>query len=196
MHAKASLNIARFARDVSISTQLMIILAGLVLLITLVLAGVLGPLVTQREEAAIGQEFSELAAQATDKLDRTLFERYREVELLANQPGFGTPDTLPQKRRLLEDMQKTYAYYAWLGLTDMQGKVLVSANGLLEGANVSQRPWFGRALGGAHITDVHGAALLDKLLQPGAGKEPLRFIDVAFLIGMRRGALQAYLAHT
>lgn len=180
MQAKASFNIARFARNVSISTQLMLILAGLVLLITLVLAGVLESLVTQRERAAIGQQFSDLAAQATDKLDRTLFERYREVELLANQPGFGSPDTLPQKRRLLEDMQKTYAYYAWLGLTDKQGKVLVSANGLLEGVDVAQRPWFRRALQGVHLTDVHEAALLDKLLQTGAGKEPLRFIDVAF----------------
>jgi len=180
MQAKASFNIARFARNVSISTQLMFILAGLVLLITLVLAGVLESLVTQRERAAIGQQFSDLAAQATDKLDRTLFERYREVELLANQPGFGSPDTLPQKRRLLEDMQKTYAYYAWLGLTDKQGKVLVSANGLLEGVDVAQRPWFRRALQGVHLTDVHEAALLDKLLQTGAGKEPLRFIDVAF----------------
>lgn len=180
MQAKASPNIARFARNVSISTQLMLILAGLVLLITLVLAGVLEYLVTQREEAAIGQQFSELAAQATDKLDRTLFERYREVELLASQPGFGSPDTLLQKRRLLEDMQKTYAYYAWLGLTDKDGKVLVSANGLLEGATVAQRPWFRRALEGVHLTDVHEAALLDKLLQTGTGKEPLRFIDVAF----------------
>ena len=180
MQAKASFSIARFARTVSISTQLMFILAGLVLLITLVLAAVLESLVTQREQAAIGQQFSELAAQATDKLDRTLFERYREVELLANQPGFGNLDTLPQKRRLLEDMQKTYAYYAWLGLTDKQGKVLVSANGLLEGVDVAQRPWFRRALEGVHLTDVHEAALLDKLLQKGAGKEPLRFIDVAF----------------
>lgn len=180
MQVTTRFHIARFARDVSISTQLMLMLAGLVLLITLALAGILESLVTRREEAAIGQQFSELAAQATDKLDRTLFERYREVELLANQPGIGSPDTLPQKRRLLEDMQKTYSYYAWLGLTDKQGKVLVSANGLLEGADVAQRPWFGRALEGVHLTDVHEAALLDKLLRTGGGKEPLRFIDVAF----------------
>jgi len=180
MQAKARFDIARFARDMSISTQLILMVAGLVLLITLVLAGVLDAIVTQREEAAIGQQFSELAAQATDKLDRTLFERFREVELLANQPGFGSLDTLPQKRRLLEEMQKTYAYYAWLGLTDKDGKVLVSANGLLEGANVAQRPWFRRALEGVHLTDVHEAELLDKLLRTGTGKEPLRFIDVAF----------------
>ncbi len=180
MQAKASFNIARCARDVSISTQLMLILAGLVLLITLVLAGILEALVTRREEAAIGQQFSELAAQATDKLDQTLFERYREVELLANQPGLGSLDTLLQRRRLLEDMQKTYTYYAWLGLTDKQGKVLTSANGLLEGVNVGQRPWFRRALEGVHLTDVHEAVLLDKLLRTGTGKEPLRFIDIAF----------------
>ncbi|WP_197065303.1 ATP-binding protein [Massilia sp. 9096] len=172
----------RSLRDLGISTQLTLLLAGLVVLITLVLAGVLDVLFTQREKQDIGQQFAELAIQATDKLDRSLFERYREVQILASQPGLGRADTLDDKRRLLEDMQKTYAYYAWLGLTDREGRVLVSANRVLEGVDVSKRPWFGRALQGIHLTDVHEAALLDKLLRkgPNASQEPLRFIDVAF----------------
>ena len=164
-----------------LSAQLMLLLSGLVLLITLVLAGVLDRLFTQREEADIGQQFAELAIQATDKLDRSLFERVREVQLLANQAGLaGTASTLDDKRRLLEAMQTTYAYYAWLGITDSEGKVLVSANRLLEGVNVAHRPWFKNALKGVHLTDVHEAALLARLLQPKDAKEPMRFIDVAF----------------
>jgi len=165
-----------------LSAQLMLLLSGLVLLITLVLAGVLDTLFTEREKDDIGQQFAELAIQATDKLDRSLFERYREVQLLANQPGLASNASgLDQKRRLLEEMQKTYAYYAWLGITDIDGKVLVSANRLLEGVDVAHRPWFKNALKGVYLNDVHEAALLAKLLQPdAAGKEPLRFIDVAF----------------
>jgi len=182
MLRKESHYLPRSIRDLSISTQLTLLLAGLVLLITLALAGVLDILFTQREKQDIGQRFAELALQATDKLDRSLFERYREIQILANQPGLGSPDTLDDKRRLLEDMQKTYAYYTWLGLTDRQGRVLVSANRVLEGVDVAKRPWFGRALRDIHLTDVHEAALLDKLLRkgPNAGPEPLRFIDVAF----------------
>jgi signal transduction histidine kinase len=182
MLRKDSHTLPRSIRDLSISTQLTLLLAGLVLLITLALASVLDILFTQREKQDIGQQFAELALQATDKLDRSLFERYREVQILANQPGLGMADTLDDKRRLLEDMQKTYAYYAWLGLTDLQGKVLVSANRVLEGVDVAKRPWFARALQDIHLTDVHEAALLDKLLRkgPNAAQEPLRFIDVAF----------------
>jgi signal transduction histidine kinase len=170
------------AGRLGLSAQLMLLLSGLVLLITVVLASVLDTLFTEREQDDIGQQFAELAIQATDKLDRSLFERYREVQLLANQPGLAsTASDLDEKRRLLEAMQKTYAYYAWLGITDNEGKVLVAANRLLEGADVAQRPWFRNALKGVHLNDVHEAVMLAKLLQPdAAGKEPLRFIDVAF----------------
>jgi signal transduction histidine kinase len=184
MPRKHSFHLPRSMRDLGIATQLTLLLAGLVLLITLALAGALDVLFTQRQQQDIGQQFAELALQATDKLDRSLFERYREVQILANQPGLGSPDTLADKRRLLEDMQKTYAYYAWLGLTDREGRVLVSASRVLEGVDVAKRPWFGRALQGIHLTDVHEAKLLDKLLRidkgGAAGQEPLRFIDVAF----------------
>ncbi|MGX4643575.1 ATP-binding protein [Massilia sp. SYSU DXS3249] len=164
----------------SISKQLMLLLAGFALIITLVLAGVLDNLFSGRAQADIGHEYSELALQTTDTLDRSLFERYREVRLLADRAGLGGPDaTDAEKRRLLEEMQRTYANYAWLGLTDMDGRVLVSANRLLEGADVSQRPWFGNALKGVHLTDVHDAKLLSKLLKPGAS-EPMRFVDIAF----------------
>ena len=174
-------NMQAAAGKLGLSAQLMLLLSGLVLLITLVLAGVLDKLFTEREEDDIGQQFAELAIQATDKLDRSLFERYREVQLLANQAGLAsTASTVDDKRRLLEEMQKTYAYYAWLGITDNEGKVLVSANRLLEGVNVAHRPWYQKALKGVHLNDVHEAALLAKLLQPKDSQEPMRFIDVAF----------------
>ena len=164
----------------SISKQLMLLLAGFALIITLVLAGVLDSLFSGRAQADIGHEYSELALQTTATLDRSLFERYREVRLLADRAGLGGQDaTDAEKRRLLEEMQRTYANYAWLGLTDLDGRVLISANRLLEGADVSQRPWFGNALKGAHLTDVHDAKLLSKLLKPGAS-EPMRFVDIAF----------------
>ena len=163
-----------------ISTQLMLLLAGFALLITLLLAGVLENLFTRQAEDDIGHQYAELAIQTTDNLDRSVFERHREVRLLAGRVGLGGLDAhSADKRRFLEEMQKTYAHYAWLGLTDIAGNVLISTNGLLEGANVATRPWFGNALRGIHLTDVHDANMLSKLLKPGAG-EPMRFVDIAF----------------
>lgn len=163
-----------------LSTQLMFLLAGFALIITLLLAGVLDTVFTRQAEDDIGHQYAELAIQTTDKLDRSLFERYREVRLLAGRIRLGGLDaSSDEKRRFLEEMQNTYAYYAWLGITDNEGKVLVSANRLLEGTNVAARPWFANALMGIYLTDVHDAKLLSKLLKPGAS-EPMRFVDVAF----------------
>src|SRR5690606_6796327 len=84
-----------------------------------------------------------------------------------------------QKQQVLDARQESYDYYAWIGLTDMQGKVQVATRALLEGADVSQRPWFQNALEGIHVGDVHDAKLLAKLL-PTVDGDPERFVDVAF----------------
>jgi signal transduction histidine kinase len=163
-----------------LSTQLMLLMAGFALVIALLLAGLLDNVFTRQAEDDIGHQYAELAIQTTDKLDRSLFERYREVRLLAGRIGRGGLGvSSDEKRRFLEEMQNTYAYYAWLGITDKEGKVLISANRALEGANVAARPWFGNALMGIYLTDVHDAKLLSELLKSGAG-EPMRFVDVAF----------------
>ncbi|UUZ54850.1 hypothetical protein LP419_02225 [Massilia sp. H-1] len=71
-------------------------------------------------------------------------------------------------------MQKTYPTYAWIGVTDVHGTVTVATGGLLEGVDVSQRPWFGDAFRGNYLHDVHEAVLLAKLL-PTNGSELQRF---------------------
>ena len=185
-------------RNSRISTQLMLLFAGLALGIVLVLALALNSLATARSEDELGHQFAEIALQTTDKLDRTLFERYREVRLLSIRAGLsGAGLDADGKRRVLEEMQKTYPYYAWLGLTDVAGNVQVSANRLLEGVNVAARPWFANAFKGEHLTDVHEAVLLSKLLQPGGG-EPMRVIDIAFpyrdSAGRVAGVLGAHLS--
>lgn len=161
------------------SILLMSFVAGTVLL-TLILTHLIGVISTRQVKESIGQSLSELAFQTTDKLDRGMYERYREVQLMAARPELGD-SRVPavEKRRLLERMQDTYPYYAWLGLTDNEGNVLVAGKGLLEGANVSTRAWYTNAHRGIHLTDVHDAVLLAKLL-PNPSGEPKRFFDVAF----------------
>jgi len=141
-------------------------------------------------ERSIGHGLGELALQASDKLDRGMFERYREVGLVARRFALAGPGPGPGRaewRQMLDDVRATYSYYSWIGLADPQGKVVVSAGGLLEGADVSSRPWFREARkGGGHVGDVHEALLLSRLL-PQPGGEPLRFVDVAFPLRDRAG---------
>jgi hypothetical protein len=65
---------------------------------------------------SIGFGLGELARQAADKLDRGMYERYREVSLLARRVAdLGPQATLESQRRLLDDAHRSYGYYSWMG---------------------------------------------------------------------------------
>jgi PAS domain S-box-containing protein len=167
------------------------------LLLTLILVAVVEREGVEEVESGIGHGLAELAMQTTDKLDRGMFERYREIGLLAQRPDLVSRKTgLAARQRMLEQIQESYGFYEWIGLADKDGKVEVATGGLLEGADVSQRPWFGKALAGVSVGDVHEAKLLAKLLP--ATDEPRRFVDVAFPYrgpdGKTEGVLGAHLS--
>lgn len=152
----------------------------LTVVLTLLLVWVVERYATGQAEDSIGHGLAEMALQTADKLDRGMAERYREVSLMAGRRDLRDPGvTLAERRQMLADMQRSYGYYDWIGLTGLDGRVIVEARGLLEGVDVSTRPWFRKALEGVHVGDVHEAVKLAKLL-PGERGEPRRFVDVAF----------------
>lgn len=170
----------------------------LTVILTLLLVQVVEQASNEEVKDSIGHGLAELAHQTADKLDRGMAERYREVKLMAGRrdlrdPGLG----LAERRRILSDMRDTYGYYDWIGLTALDGRVIVEARGLLEGVDVSQRPWFRNALDGVNVGDVHEAVKLAKLL-PSENGEPRRFVDVAFpfadLAGKTAGVLGVHLS--
>ncbi|WP_051971487.1 sensor histidine kinase [Massilia sp. 9096] len=167
-------------------------------LLTFIIVAVVERKTTEHVEQTIGRGLAELAVQTVDKLDRGMYERYREIALLARRRELGDETrSIEARRELLDDVLTSYRYYGWIGLAGLDGKVEVAGNGLLEGADVSQRPWFGNALRGLHVGDVHEAKLLYRLLAPQA-KEPMRFVDVAFPYlgrdGKPRGVVGAHLS--
>ena len=148
--------------------------------LTLVLVTGVERIGIEQVKTSIGHGLGELALQTSDKLDRGMFERYREVQLMTRRGDLisrGIP--LPARRHVLDDRQATYPYYAWIGVVDLDGKVIVATQGLLEGLDVSQRPWFINAKQNINVGDVHEAKLLAKLLS-GSDGEPPRFVDIAF----------------
>lgn len=164
----------------SIATYLTLAFSGLTVVLTVALAEAIGAAAGSEIKAGIGQNLTELALQTADKLDRGMAERYREVQLMSrNQVLISGRDGLEQRRAILNDRQATYHWYAWIGLAGLDGKVQLATQGMLEGADVSQRPWFGNALKGIHVGEVHEAKLLAQLL-PNPGSEPKRFVDIAF----------------
>jgi len=166
------------------------------LVFTLILTAVIEHKATEQVKTGIGYGLADRAAQTSDKLERGMFERYREVGLLVRRADLGPGVPLARRRATLERVQASYGYYSWIGLAALDGRVQVAAKGMLEGADVSGRPWFGEALKGKHVGDVHEALLLERLLPRQA--EPWRFVDVAFPYiderGRTAGVLGAHLS--
>lgn len=165
------------------SLQTQIAIATAMLCVLLVLGASLGAAWLGRSKASvlIGAELAELAEVMADKLDRGMFERYREIGVVADlevlRPVWGgNPEDL---RAILDRLQRSFPDYAWIGFATPDGSVRAATRGMLEGASVAQRPWFREALDGAFVGDVHEALLLAKLLGPRADSEPFRFVDVA-----------------
>ncbi|WP_310327628.1 diguanylate cyclase domain-containing protein [Roseateles asaccharophilus] len=131
-----------------------------------------------------------------DALDRGMAQHFAEVRLLSGLQQVAQAPTVADARVALDGFVTSFPQFAWLGLTDASGKVIASANGLLEGVNVSARPWFKGALAGPFVGDVHEAVLLAKLLP--AQNEPWRFVDFAFPLkdeqGRIKGVLGAHLS--
>jgi PAS domain S-box-containing protein len=180
----------------ALGTRLALAFILLSIVLTLALVAVLERKAVELVKNGIGTRLADLAMQTSDKLERGMFERYREVSLMAQRHDLDADLPLAQRRDTLDRMQQSFGFYSWIGLAGMDGKVQVAAQGLLEGADVSRRPWFRHALQGIHADDVHEAALLSRLLP--RQDEPWRFVDVAFPYidsnGVTRGVLAAHLS--
>jgi hypothetical protein len=145
--------------------------------------------ITQRQAIGILQA---TATSVAEQLGRDLQGQWQEVTRLAAFAEQGDEKALLRQR--LETIVATNGQYAWLGLADPAGMVVVATGGLLEGASVIERPWFKAGLSGPFAGDVHGALLLQKYLAPNA-TEPLRLIDFALPVkrnGVPAGVLGAH----
>lgn len=134
---------------------------------------------TEKLSEDIGVRLGGTARALADRMDEGLYERLNDTRALSLLPGVDDPVA---NQELLRDlfgmMQLNYPDYAWIGVTDAEGRVQVASRGLLEGVSVAQRPWFQAGRKEPYVGDIHESPLLAKLL-PVQGDEQLRLIDVA-----------------
>jgi hypothetical protein len=135
----------------------------------------------QRLVTEAGTRLSGYAQLMAQRLDTGIAAWANDVGLLARFQAFERqpPDPVTA-RRLLEDLQSRSPTFSWIGFTDANRGVIAATGGLLEGVDVSARPWFRPALSGLHLGDVHPAVLLAKMLpaEQGGG-EGAYFVDAA-----------------
>ena len=131
----------------------------------------------------------QVAVDFRDALDHGMAQQFKEVRVLAQLEPFRRFEDPESMRRALDQIQVGFDHFAWLGVTDAQGKVVAAAGGLLDGVDVSKRPWWqGAHKGTPFVGDVHAALLLEKLLP--RQNEPWRFVDFAVPLLDPRGQLQ------
>jgi PAS domain S-box-containing protein len=162
----------------SLRTVLAVVFGGVTVAVVIAVGLAAERIGTREVERYTGASLAELASRAADRLDRNLFDRLRDLELLARSEYVDGPAGTVERRNAVATLQAIHPEYAWIGFTDRDGTVAASTRGLLEGIDVSHRDWFGAALTGPFVGDVHEANLLADLL-PNGSDEPLRFVDVA-----------------
>jgi diguanylate cyclase (GGDEF)-like protein/PAS domain S-box-containing protein len=157
----------------------------------------LASIATEHSKRSVGEHLAEQALDLSERLELGMFERYREIQALAGITGLSDlrleASNAERLRRLLASLQATYRHYAWIGFADPRGRVLASTDGLLEGVDVSDRPWFQAGRDGPFVGDVHEAALLTDLLPRATDSAVPRLVDFAAPVYDEEGALVAVL---
>ena len=137
----------------------------------------------QRAERLLVEKLTGRGELSASLLGRRLHQLWLQVEAFSRTADVAQLDKVREQIDFIGDLDRRYS---WIGVTNVDGKVLASTRGMLEGASVAQRPWFRRGLTGPSAVDVHEAQLLAQLLPQQS--EPPRFIDLAAPIRQAGGA--------
>jgi PAS domain S-box-containing protein len=140
-------------------------------------------LLAQRDSATVlrddaGEALAEASRSVADTLDRGMFERWRDISVVASLDPMRDPAATPETRRgLLRRLHKTYPDYAILAFISPDGRVAATSNGMVEGADVSRRPFFLAGRERPFVGDVHDALLMADLFNRSPD-DPPRFVDL------------------
>lgn len=152
---------------------------GLAVVLVLVVSVMVERMAARHLQEGMAATLSLSASDLSGRLEDGLRERLDDMRALSVLPLFDLEAIDPGALQgHFQQLARSFPDYAWIGLVDARGRVVVAKDGLLEGVDVSGRPWFTGALQGPYVGDLHEAVLLEQLLQTH-GDEPLRFLDVA-----------------
>ena len=166
----------------------------------MLLVGLLATSIFRRAiERQAGTTHETLAFQMSDKLDRTIYERYRALQFAAELAPFRRSDATPvERRRLLEALQTSAREFAWIGFADATGQITAATRGTFEGTPVNARPWFLMARERPYAGDLKELPALAAALTRPDDERSARFLDLAVPVmgenGQFLGVLAAHLS--
>jgi PAS domain S-box-containing protein len=108
---------------------------------------------------ATGESLALAASDIADDLDRMLFERYGDIQMLAKAGIFQGRDPSAMSAYLSE-VRRSYPVYLWLAVTDSKGRIVASTDPASIGQDRSGYEWFQavRAGGAVHVRDAEASA--------------------------------------
>ncbi|RSK25852.1 diguanylate cyclase [Bacillus sp. HMF5848] len=162
----------------SLRTRLSLIFAGIVILLIFTLSYIIGQRSINEVQSEIGDSLSELAYIMGENLDQYMWSRYGEVDILSELQELRNTQDIESIEVLLNKLKERFPAFAWVGLTDKDGLVIASTDGVLRGVDISARPVYKEALQKTFIGDVHEAVLLAELL-PNPTGEQMKFVDIS-----------------
>jgi two-component sensor histidine kinase len=144
---------------------------------------------SERLRRDIGADLTELAIHMADKLDRGMFERWRDIQVAASLDTMRNPEvSLEAKSVFIERLRSTYPEYAAIALMSPEGQVKAATIPQMAGVNIAQRDFFVEGSKAPFVGDVHDAILLAKILG-GDPADPPRFVDLAAPVRAADGSL-------
>lgn len=161
-------------------------LVGGVLVLALAIGGMFIHTLEDELLTEAGERLAVGAIDVAEKLDRVLFERYGDIQLLARAAVLQGRDQAAMTA-YLNEVRDVYFYYQWIGVADASGRIVAATDPGTIGRDVSATAWFQAVRTGSTI-DV-----LDVRRLPEVGGAPA----VAFTIpltdadGRFRGAISS-----
>ncbi len=157
--------------------------------LVLVLTSGAGKILHAQIERQLGPAFENLAFQIGDKLDRTVYERTRQLQFTAKLTAFRTAEApLAERQSVLESLHDASTDYAWLGFADPKGNILAASQRLFIGEKTGDAAWF---RGGRQQTFVGGVREFPELASeiPSIGATTPRFLDLGVPVTSAQGSL-------
>ena len=178
----------------SFRNRIALVFGLLLLVLSVILATYAYQASSTRLTNASGQSLAITSQAVANILANTLEEREREIILLSQRRFFTTDHDPKQIQVALDRIKDSYEHYAWIGYADIDGQVVVAGDGMLQGADVSQRPWFIEGQKGPFVGDVHEALLLANMLQRSPDGGLIRFVDFAAPVKDDQGVVKGVIA--
>lgn len=162
------------------------------------LAWIAGLVLHRHLEHQLGATFDTLAYQVSDKLDRALYTRYRELKFTAALDTLRSPTATPEaRRRVLEELQNTSEDFAWVGFADTTGQLVATTGRIFESTPVDRQEWFLLGQEAPFVGTPREHPELAQVATETDYESPQRFITLSVPVldhsGRRIGVLGAHL---